>query len=250
MPTASSGQTIPRRVSLLQNVPLFADLNKTDLGRLVHDFHLRVYNKNEAIFHQGDMSRELYIILKGKIRIFKISPAGDETSLNIFADYDLFGELATIDQKPRSASAKAVVRTTLLVMAHSQFEAHVQAMPQLALSLNRLLTQKLRWTAAYAAAVAQYDAAARLLHILLLFNEKFGEEIVPGKQYVLDLSLNQTDLASFVGARREWVNRLMGDWRKRGLIDYDAGKIIILDLPRVEQERDGRIEGFQDEVKW
>lgn len=118
------------------------------------------------------------------------------------------------------------------------------------MSLNRLLIEKLRWTAAYAAAAAQYDAAARLLHILLLYNEKFGEEVLPGKKYVLDFSLNQTDLASLVGARREWVNRLLSDWRKRGLIEYEAGKIIILDLPRVERERDDRIEGYQADVAW
>jgi CRP-like cAMP-binding protein len=83
---------------------------------------------------------------------------------------------------------------------------------------------------------------------LLLYNEKFGEEIEPGRLYELDLALNQTDLASLVGARREWVNRLLRDWRKRGLISYESGKIIILDLPRVQQERDNRIEVSR--TKW
>jgi hypothetical protein len=49
-------------------------------------------------------------------------------------------------------------------------------------------------------------------------------------------------LASLVGARREWINRLLRDWQKRGLVTYEAGKIIILDLPRAKQERDSRIE--------
>jgi CRP/FNR family cyclic AMP-dependent transcriptional regulator len=241
-----SGQdTLNRRISLLKNVPLFADLSEVDLKTLVSDLRLKEYGKDEIIFRQGDTSRDLYVILKGKVRIFKISPSGDETSINIFSDYDLIGELATIDDRPRSATAVAIVPSVLLVMAQIKFLQHMRAMPDLALAMTKLLAGKVRWTAAYAETIAQYDAAGRLLHILLLYNQQFGEELEAGKRYELDLSLNQTDLASLVGARREWVNRLLRDWRKRGLITYDAGKITILDLPQVEAERDSRIEANQ-----
>ena len=182
------------------------------------------------------------MVFSGKVRIFRISPAGGETSINIFSTYDLIGEFAALDDQPRSATAKALIPTTLLAMTQEQLAFHLRAAPDLALSLARLLVEKLRWTAAYAETIAQYDAAGRLLHILLLYKEQFGEEIEPGKRYELDLALNQTDLASLVGARREWINRLLRDWHKRGLIEYDAGKIIILDLPRVEAERNSRME--------
>jgi len=66
----------------------------------------------------------------------------------------------------------------------------------------------------------------------------------------VDLALNQTDLASMVGARREWVNRLLSDWRKRGLLEYDRGVITILDMERVVAERDSRIEIFSTESDW
>ena len=87
-------------------------------------------------------------------------------------------------------------------------------------------------------------------HIILLYNEQMGEEEIPNKRYVLDLSLNQTDLASLIGARREWVNRLLRDWKKRGLIEYSGSKIIILDLPRVQAELDSRTEASQLDDEW
>ncbi len=59
---------------------------------------------------------------------------------------------------------------------------------------------------------------------------------------VVNLGLNQTDLASMIGARREWVNRILSDWRKRGLLEFDNGVITILDLQRVVEERDSRLE--------
>jgi CRP-like cAMP-binding protein len=238
----TSDETLARRIVSLSKVPLFVGLNEEDLARLANDFWLKNYDRDEIIFRQGDHSHELYVVFSGKVRIFRISPAGNETSTNIFSTYDLIGEFAALDDQPRSATAKALAPTTLLGMAQENFLHHLRTMPDLAISLTRLLVDKLRWTAAYAETIAQYDAAGRLLHILLLYNQQFGEEIEAGKRYELDLALNQSDLASLVGARREWVNRLLRDWHKRGLIKYDAGKIIILDLPRVEAERNSRME--------
>jgi CRP/FNR family cyclic AMP-dependent transcriptional regulator len=184
-------------------------------------------------------------VLDGKVRIFRTTPAGDETSISIFSDNDLIGEFAAIDDRSRSATAKAILPSALLTMTRDRFLYHVQSIPNLAIALIKILADKLRWTTIYAETIAQYDAAGRLLHILLLYNDQFGEALEPGKKYELDLSLNQTDLASLVGARREWVNRLLRDWQKRGLIEYNAGKIILLDLPRIKAERDGRIEANQ-----
>jgi CRP-like cAMP-binding protein len=135
-------------------------------------------------------------------------------------------------------------------MSQDRFLHHVQTLPGMGLNLSRLLAQKLQWTSAFAESVAQFDAAGRLLHILLHNITRYGREVEPGKRYVLDLALNQSDLASMVGARREWVNRLLSDWRKRGLIEFESGVITILDLARVEGERDSRIEANHQHADW
>jgi CRP-like cAMP-binding protein len=223
-------------------VSLFADLTEAELKILLGDLYYREFTKDEIIFRQGDTSRELYVVMRGKIRIFKVSPAGAETTIEIFSVGSVMGEFAVVDSEPRSATAKAIEAADVLVMSHDRFLRHMRQMPDLALGMTKLLASRVRWTASFAETIAQYDAAGRLLHMLLLYNEQFGQEEEAGKRYVLDLSLNQTDLASLVGARREWINRLLRDWQKRGLVTYEAGKIIILDLPRAKQERDSRIE--------
>ena len=73
----------------------------------------------------------------------------------------------------------------------------------------------------------------------------FGEVIEAGKSYRLELGLNQDNLASLVGARREWVNRLLQNWQRQGWMEYRAGKVIIHDLARMQQERDRREEAHQ-----
>jgi CRP/FNR family transcriptional regulator len=236
--------TLSKRTDFVRELPLFAELSEADLATLISEFQLREYEKEETIFHQGDDSRELYIVLNGKIRIYKTSPSGNETSIQIFFPGDVIGEFAVIDDQPRSATAKAIDNCRLLTMKGDQFSKHMQDMPRLAMGMNKVLTTKVRWTAAYAETIAQYDAAARLLHILLLYNERVGQEIEPGKRYVLDLGLNQADLASLIGARREWVNRLLRNWHRRRLIKYESGRIVIFDVSKVQQERDSQIEAL------
>jgi CRP-like cAMP-binding protein len=240
-------EVLQRRIALLKEVTLFADLPEEALARLVDDFRLREYTRDEYIFRQGDSSRELYVVMHGKIRVFKISPSGAETTLVLFTNHQIVGEFATLDGQPRSATAQAMEPTALLAMTQEKFLQHMREIPDLAINMTRLLTEKIRWTATYAETIAQYDAAGRLLHMLLLYNEQFGEALESGKRYRIDLALNQTDLASLVGARREWVNRILRLWRKRGLLEYDSGVIIILDLARVEAERDSRIEANMKE---
>jgi CRP-like cAMP-binding protein len=228
------------RIQFLCKTPLCAGLSAADLTTLANDFGVRKYDRDEIIFHQGDESQEFYIIVQGKIRVFTTSPSGGETSIVIFSVGDVIGEYAAVDSRPRSATAKAIAPTVLLAMTQDRLLQHMRNMPDLALGMIKLLAAKARWTAEYAEAVAQYDAADRLMHVLLQYSERLGEAVEPGRVYELDLGLSQADLATLVGARREWINRILQDWRKRGLIDYRAGKIIILDLPRVQAELDSR----------
>lgn len=239
-----------KRQVFLREVPLFAELSETNIETLNRHFRHRRYKRKEMIFHQGDDSHVLYVVMKGKVRIFCTSPAGNETSIRIFSIHDLIGEFAAVDGRFRSTSAQAMVETTLLEMDRNRFLENLQDMPDLAMAMIRTLVEKLRWTTDFAESIAQYDTAGRLLHIMLHYNELWGREIEPGKRYELELSVNQAELASMVGARREWVNRLLQDWRRRGLIDYQRGKIDILDLPAVEEERDRRIDLYGDDEEW
>jgi CRP-like cAMP-binding protein len=231
------------RVAFLNTIPLFQGLSDTVLAQILNDFQPVAYPKHTLLFWQDDPSDKLYLIQKGKVRIFKMNPAGHETSINIFSTRDLIGEFGIIDQQPRSANAKTITSCVIWQISGPVFMRYMHELPGLAVAMAHLVVQKARWTAAYVETVAQYDAAGRLLHILLLYNDQFGEALEAGRRYRLDLGLTQDDLASLVGARREWVNRLLQDWRQQGILEYKAGVMLIHDRERMEQERDQRLEG-------
>jgi len=250
MNASSRSTPLADKLAFLKQVPLCAHLADQELIGFSQDLKLREYAKGQTIFEQGDPGHSLYIVLHGKVRVFRLTPSGLETTLTILGPGDLIGEFAVIDQQPRSASARAIGKCALLQMSAETFFRYVREGSNLALGLMDVLVAKTRWTAAYAETIAQYDAAGRLLHILLLFNEKFGEEQQPDQRYLLDLGLNQTDLASLVGVRREWVNRILQYWSKEKLIEYKGGKLIILDLERVRRERDSRLEANLNHTDW
>ena len=249
MDSPAQNNVLPKKVTFLKTVPLFSLLNDDDLARIAHDFHPRVYQKNEIILRQGDPSHELYIVMKGKVRVYKISPNGDETIINIFAPTEIIGEFAVIDDEPRSATAKAINQCTLLAISRDQFLQHLHNAPSLAMEMCRLVINKARWTTKYAETLARYDIADRLLHLILHFNQMFGREIEQEKRYELNLGLNQTDLAALVGAGRGWINQILNEWRERGLIEYKSGNITILDLPRAQQELNNRLQ-TNHAVEW
>ncbi len=249
METSDRHNPSARQLAFLKSVPLFRVLSNADLARMLNDFHPVPYAKNTMLFWQDDPSDKLYLIQKGKVRIFKLSSAGNETSINIFTTGDLIGEFGIIDLESRSANAKTITAGTIWEISGPRFMDYMHEIPGLAVAMARLVVQKARWTAAYVETVAQYDAAGRLLHILLLYNGQFGEELEPGRRYRIELGLTQDDLASLVGARREWINRLLQDWRQQGILEYKTGVMLIHDLERMQNERDRRLEGAQFEPR-
>lgn len=235
-------EKILKRIEFLKEVALFSDINESALAHLTNDFRERTYRKGEIVFHQFDESRQFFVVMKGKIRIYHLNEAGEETTVNIFPPKQLIGEFSLVDGLPRSATAEAITDCTLLEMSSSKGIDHLTNVPGLALSMCRQIADKVRWTTKYAETVSRLDAAGRLLHFLLHYNEQFGEEIVSGQQYLVDLGLNQESLGTLIGVDRQWVNKLLGTWKKRGLVEFQRGKLTILDLPRVEAERDSHLD--------
>jgi CRP/FNR family transcriptional regulator/CRP/FNR family cyclic AMP-dependent transcriptional regulator len=242
---------LKKRVAFLKESELFADLDENDLNVLAQNLHPKRYKKKEIIFHQGDDSRSFYLILKGKVRVVRVNESGNETSIRIYSDHDVIGEFSAIDGKPRSATVQALEDCVLLEIVYGKFLQLISEFPKLALGLINVLVKKLRWATSFAETIAQYDTAGRLMHIFLHYKDLLGKEIVAGKMYELNLSMNQSDLASLVGARREWVNRILQDWKRRDLIDYKNGKITIIDLASVEKERNRRMfSNSSEDIEW
>jgi CRP-like cAMP-binding protein len=184
------------------------------------------------IFHQGSLGHTLYIIESGKVRIFLLSESGQESTLNIYGPDDVFGEFSLLDGLPRSAGAVAMEKTVTYTLSRADFLRHLEACPQMAVSIMQVLTARLRFTTEQAKSLAFLDVYGRVAMRLLDLAGRYGMEKEGIK---LDLRLTQAELATWVAATRESVNKVLGAFRDQGLIAVEGQTITILDPDGLEK---------------
>ena len=91
----------------LKNVPIFSDLSKKELNEIEKIIHRREFNRGEPIFRMGDPGLGMYIIINGSVKIVEEDDKGKSNTLAVLKDGAFFGDLALLDEAPRSASAIA-----------------------------------------------------------------------------------------------------------------------------------------------
>lgn len=205
----------------------FAGLSESDLAALSRDFVRRQYAQGELIFQQDDAGQTLCVVESGQVRIFVENEAGQETSVTFCGPGDVFGELAVIDEYPRSASAEAMQATVLHTLTRERFREHLRRAPQLALNFMRALSVRVRYSTQQMESLAMLDVPTRLARKLLELAQQHG--VVEPEGVRIRLTLTQSDLASIVGATRESANKALGNFRRQGLILLQQGSITILD---------------------
>lgn len=180
------------------------------------------------------MGQHLYFLKSGQIRIYVLGADGTETSVIMFGRTgELFGELALIDDQPRSASAIAVRKTELLTLSRADFLKLIGRYPRLSLNVMRLLSERVRYNTRNVDSLMSLDVQQRLARKLLEYADKYG---VPNTQQHMLIApvLRQGDLASLLGTTRESINKTLRTLRQQNIIQISAGQITILDIDALD----------------
>ena len=149
-------------VDLLQRVDLFEGLPAEDLGRLVEIVAGVSVAKDEVVFQEGEPGDAFYIVFKGVVEIFRAGPNETEEKLAVRRDGEAFGEMALLNDAPRSATARAREETQLLTVGREDFQALLGG-DSLALRMLRVLSTSLRAHGVrFASAETIRDAGAKV----------------------------------------------------------------------------------------
>lgn len=214
---------------LLRKAPLFAGLPEDELRALASHLGKRAFGKGMILFHKDSPGQILYLIESGLIRIFVLSEAGQEMTLNLHGPGECFGEISLLDGKPRSAGALALEPTIAYTLHRDDFFCCLRDYPSLTQRILELLADRLRHLTAFAECLAFLDVPGRLAAALLELAERHGTKRDDGAVEI-DLHLTQTELATWVGATREMVNKALGVFRDRGWITIEGQAIRIADV--------------------
>jgi CRP/FNR family transcriptional regulator/CRP/FNR family cyclic AMP-dependent transcriptional regulator len=218
-------------VETLRGTALCAGLMDDELQTMAALLGKRTFGRGVYIFHKGSPGHVMYLIESGRVRIFAVSDMGREISIDVYGPGDLFGEMAVLDGQARSAGAVCLERTVVLTARGEDLEVLLVACPRLARNLLRILSNRLRHTSRYAQDLAFLDVTGRVARRLLDLVDSCG---VQGDGAEIDLYLTQAELASWVAASRESVNKALNAFRAQGLLRLQEGEITVLDRRKLE----------------
>jgi CRP/FNR family cyclic AMP-dependent transcriptional regulator len=207
----------------LRASPLFQAMRDEELDELLKLATERSWPRGATIFQKGDAGSSLMAVLRGRVRIGAVSPDGREVTLNTISPGEIFGEIALLDGKPRSADASATEETTLLVLERRHFLPFLRRDDDLYLRLLAVLCDRLRRTSLTLEGIALFDLQGRLARLLLKLADDYGRQVATGTR--IDMKLSQRDLSTLVAASR--VNKQLRAWREDGVLTLDQGYMVL-----------------------
>lgn len=203
-------------------IPLFEGLAPDSIDRLMSRCVERRYPKQTVVIHEGDEASALYVIRAGKVRAYLTDASGREFVLATHGEGDYFGELALLDDAPRSASVATVEPCQLLVLSRTAFEDCLLQNPDLAVQLLKGLAKRVRRLTESARTLALKDVFGRIVSLLKdLAVERDGA-------LVIEERLTHQEIAKRIGASREMVSRIMKDLETGGYLETDAGRHLLI----------------------
>lgn len=183
--------------------------------------------KGAAIFFEGDPGIGFYVVVTGKVKIFKTSFDGKEQILHIFGPGEPFGEVPVFHGSPFPANAEALTEADLLFFPRTEFVSLVTSNPSLALNMLAVLALRLRRFATQIENLSLKEVPGRLAsYLFYLMEEQHNQERV-----TLDIPKGQ--LANLLGATSETLSRIFSKMNEEGLIRVEGKTIVILDAQRL-----------------
>jgi CRP-like cAMP-binding protein len=185
----------------------------------------RRYPRGTSLFHEGDDSDFVVLIVEGRVKVVVHGHDGTETLLSVRGPGAIVGELAGIDDSPRLASALALEPVTAQVLEAAEFQRFVETRPAAAVALLRVLVGRLREADRRRAEFGALDARCRLAQLL-------ADLAVDGDPVV---RLSQHELAGMIGASRESVARALTALRAELVVTTGRRSVTVLDADRLRQ---------------
>jgi CRP/FNR family cyclic AMP-dependent transcriptional regulator len=197
-------------LALLAQSDLFSALDPDALRLMLTGARSVRCSRNDVLFSEGDEAEQLYLVRSGRIAIAKRSPDGRESVLALMEGGDLFGEMPLFDGEQRSADARALENSDLLVVPYPPIKAVLEERPQLLWEVVALLSRRLRAENAALADSVFLDVTGRTAKRLLELAGEADEFLLP---------ITQEELAGLVGASRERVNKAISAFVRLGWIE-------------------------------
>ncbi len=216
----------------LSLIPLFRRVNTQDREDLAGVSGLRHYERGDHVFVDGDPADFFYIVVTGRVKIYKRAPSGHDRILEIFGAGELLGAVAAYESRPYPASAEAMTPATCLLIPSPAFFALLDARPSLVRGLLGSLSIRLMELTSRLSEMSGGRVESRLARLFLKLGDQIGR-LDRGGLFV-PMALSRQELADLTGTTIETCIRTMSRWSKDHVLLTETDGFVIVDRPALQ----------------
>jgi len=213
-------RTRQEKIGYLTNIDLFRDLTGRELEELDRITTMSAVQKGKVFFRPGEMGEVLFLLKRGHVQLYRISPDGKKLILDMLAPGTIFGEMSLIGQRMYNTFAEAIEDCLICVMSRPDVERLLLNQPKVALRILEITGRRLRAAEARLEDMAFKGVPARLASLLLRLSAEQGK-VVEG--------VTHQELAEMVGTYRETATQILNQFEDQGLVELARKRITIID---------------------
>jgi CRP/FNR family transcriptional regulator len=217
-----------KRITALQRTALFGCLTEKELGDIAQRAVEVHFKKGEMLFLSGEEAKGLFVVVRGKIRVFQQNPEGREQVMHVNTAGSVLADVPVFDDGPYPASAVTELDADVLFIDKHCMHQFCLRYPSLALTALRLMASRVRRHAQLVEALSFHDVGHRLASLLITEGQNAGS---PAQgRIAFQLLLSNNEIASRIGSVRDVVSRAFARLKQDGLIEMKGRALIIPDL--------------------
>jgi len=210
---------------VLRTVPIFSELSDEDITSLAHLASRKRYPKDTVVFFENEEGDSFFCIVDGRIKVTILGDDGREVILSVLGRGDFFGEMALLDNEPRSATAIAVEDTELLSLHRNDFQTVLTDNRSIMAALIKILTARLRRANHQISTLALLDVYGRVARVIVDTARDEGKRLKDGR--IAFRRATHQEIANRIGTTRETVTRMLKDLERQGLIHIDGKEVVV-----------------------
>ncbi len=218
----------------LKMIPLFSELDDKALEDISRMSVRQTYKKDNMVLIEEEIGSTMFIILRGRVKISRISDEGREVILSILVDGDFFGEMSILDGQTRSANAVTLEDSELMLIQRENFLRILRDYPQVAINLLKELAHRLRRSDEQIKSLSLQNAMGKVASTILRIADDSG--IIKHGQVEISQLPPQQDLANMAGTSRETISRVIKSLGQMGYVKKVGSKLIILDYEKFRED--------------
>ncbi|WP_046226765.1 Crp/Fnr family transcriptional regulator [Paenibacillus dauci] len=214
------------------NTSCFSEMN---MERMLAYATERSIPSGSHLFWEGDLSDKLYFIKSGRVKLTKSTDEGKELILYMYQSGDMIGQADPFSGTRLGFTAETLEDTEVAVIEHKDLEMIICQHCDFAIDFMKWMGTHHRLTQTKVRDLMLYGKPGALCSTLIRLSNTYGEDYNEDGSILINKKITHTDLSNMIGATRESVNRMLSDLRKKDVIEYEHGMIIIHDMEALQE---------------